>query len=64
MPKHPKPHVRKHLEKRSVDPERVPDNVMDTLNDMSEDELNAMHRVGESMEEADVDIHLRVSMMH
>ena len=59
-----KPHVQRHLEKRSVDPDDVPDGVIAALNDCTEDELKAMHRVGESMEVADVDVRVRVTMMH
>ncbi len=60
----PKPHVQKHLEKNGVDPAQVPGGVMAALNNCSEDELQAMRRVGDSMEAANLDAPLRVSMVH
>ena len=60
----PKPHVQKHLEKRNVDHTQVPDEVIVVLNDLSEPELQAMARVGESMEKANVDVSVRASMVH
>jgi len=56
--------VQRHLEKTGVDPARVPGNVMEALNDCSEDELTAMRRVADSMEAANLDAPLRVSMVH
>ena len=59
-----KPHVQRHLEKRSVDHAQVPDEVIETLNSCSEDELKAMARVGESMEKADLEVSVRIAMVH
>jgi hypothetical protein len=60
----PKPHVQQHLQKRGVDPTQVPSGVMAALNDCSESELQAMRRVGDTMEAANLDAPLRVSMVH
>lgn len=64
MPHEPHPHVHRHLKKRGVDPKDIPDSVIATLNDCSEDELAAMQRVGASMEEAKMDPPLRAAMVH
>jgi hypothetical protein len=64
MPHEPHPHVHKHLEKRGVDPKDVPDDVIATLNGLSEDELKALQRVGASMEDAKMDPPLRAAMVH
>jgi len=60
----PKPHVKHHLEKRGVDHQEVPDDVLAVLNDLSEDELKALRRVGASMEDANMDPPLRAAMVH
>ena len=60
----PKPHVKHHLEKRGVDHEDVPDDVLAVLNDLSDDELKALRRVGASMEDANMDPPLRAAMVH
>ena len=59
-----KPHVQRHLQQRGIDPKKVPDGVLTTLNDCSEAELKAMDRVGASMESANLDASLRISMVH
>jgi hypothetical protein len=59
-----KPHVQKHLQKRDVDHKQLPDEVIAALNDCSEGELNAMDRLGETMEKADVDVSVRITMVH
>jgi len=59
-----KPHVHQHLRKRSVDPDQVPDSVIAALNDCSEDELKAMDRVGAVLEAEEVEVSVRVSMVH
>jgi len=59
-----KPHVHEHLRKRNVDPEQVPDGVIDAFNDCTAAELKAMERLGEAMDADSVDVHLRVSMVH
>jgi hypothetical protein len=60
----PKPHVKHHLEKRGVDHTEIPDSVLAVLDDLSEDELKALRRVGASMEDADMDPPLRAAMVH
>jgi hypothetical protein len=60
----PKPHVQKHLEKNGVDPARVPGDVITALNDCTDDELMAMRRVADSMEAANLDAPVRVSVVH
>ena len=59
-----KPHVHEHLRKRKVDPEQVPDSVIDAFNDCTEAELKAMDRLGEAMDAESVDVHLRATMVH
>ena len=59
-----KPHVKQHLDKRGVEHKDVPESVLAVLNDLSEDELEALRRVGASMEDADMDPPLRAAMVH
>jgi hypothetical protein len=59
-----KPHVKSHLEKNNVKPEDLPDGVIEALNVCSQDELRAMDKVGASMEDANVDLQLRVFAVH
>ena len=60
----PKPHVKHHLEKRGVDHEEIPEEVLAVLNSLSDDELKALRRVGASMEDANMDHPLRAAMVH
>ena len=60
----PNQHVKHHLEKNGVDPSELPDSVIDALNDCSPDELNAMDRVGQSLEEANVPPGKAISSVH
>lgn len=60
----PKPHVKNHLEKNNVNPNHLPDDVIETLNSCSSDELKAMYKVGDSLQKADVEQTLRISAMH
>jgi hypothetical protein len=60
----PKEHVAKHLRKRDVSPDQLPGGVITALNDCSEAELNAMDKVGTSMEDAKLDPNLRISAVH
>ena len=66
MPEKPelKPHVREHLDKRDVDHTELPDEVIVVLNDFSESELDALARVGATMEETNVDVTIRAAMVH
>jgi hypothetical protein len=60
----PKPHVKNHLQKNNVNPNHLPDGVIETLNSCSPAELNAMYKVGDSLQEAKVETNLRISAMH
>ena len=60
----PEPNVKQHLEKRGVDHEEIPEEVLAVLNSLSDDELKALRRVGASMEKADMDPPLRAAMVH
>jgi hypothetical protein len=72
MPDHPqgggKPQpnerVAKHLKKNNVSPDQLPGDVITALNDCSQAELNAMDRVGTSMEDAKLAPNLRISAVH
>ena len=59
-----KPHVRKHLDKRNVEQTQLPDEVIVVLNDLSESELDALARVGATMEDTKVDVTVRAAMVH
>jgi hypothetical protein len=59
-----KAHVKTHLEKNNVDPKDLPDGVIVTLNDCTADELKAMDKVAASMENANMDLQLRVFAFH
>lgn len=58
------PHVKKHLEKNHVDPKDLPDGVIEALNACRPDELQAMDSVGASMDEANMDLRMRVMAIH
>jgi hypothetical protein len=45
-------HLKKHLKERGVDPDSLADGVYDTLNSLSADEVQALDRVGTSLEAA------------
>jgi hypothetical protein len=60
----PNQHVKHHLEKNGVDPSELPDSVIDTLNDLTPQELNAMDKVGESLEDASVSPTKAISAVH
>jgi predicted ATPase/class 3 adenylate cyclase len=60
----PEPHVKRHLEKNKVDPDQLPDSVIDTLNTCSEEELKTMDKVGDSLDKANVPSNLRISAVH
>jgi hypothetical protein len=60
----PNPHVKQHLEKNGVNPNQLPDSVIETLNTCSQQELQAMDKVGDSLEKANVDQNLSISAMH
>jgi hypothetical protein len=58
------PHVEKHLERRGVKPDDLPAGVLTTLNGLSESELDALHKVGASMDEAGVEPDMRLAAIH
>jgi hypothetical protein len=60
----PNQHTKHHLEKNGVDPSSLPDTVIDALNDCSPDELNAMDKVGASLEEANVPPGKAITAVH
>jgi hypothetical protein len=64
MPRPVKPHVRKHLEKNNVDPNDLPDAVIEALNVCSETELQHMDNIGARMEDANMDLQLRAFAFH
>ena len=49
MAKEPKEHVKKHLEKRGIDPRTLTDAVIDALNAFSEDELDKVDKLGAAL---------------
>jgi len=60
----PKPHVKKHLDNNDVKPGQLPDKVIDALNKCSQEELDAMDKVGDALEKAKVSPDLRIAAMH
>ena len=60
----PKEQVAKHLRKRDVSPDQLPDSVITALNACSEAELNAMESVMATMEDAKLEPNLRISAVH
>jgi hypothetical protein len=52
MPKPPNPKVKKYLQDIQVAESDVPDSVMDTLNGLSQSELDAVQKVGDSVKAA------------
>jgi hypothetical protein len=49
MPKQPKDHVKKHLDKNHVDPATLPDSVIDALNAFEPDELDKVDDLGAAL---------------
>jgi hypothetical protein len=64
MAKQPKEHVKAHLRKNGVDPGDLPDDVVETLNAFSPQELKQVDRLGETLEEADLTPNVRISAVH
>src|SRR6266516_2981546 len=50
--------------RRTVNPQDLPDGVIEALNVCSQDELQAMDKVGASMEDAKLDLQVRVFAIH
>jgi hypothetical protein len=60
----PNQHVKHHLDKNGVDPSELPDSVIVTLNSLSPQELNAMDKVGDSLEKENVSPNVSIAAMH
>lgn len=60
----PKQHVKQHLHKRGVDPGELPDSVIETLNNCSPEELNAIDQVGKSLTESNVPPSKAITAVH
>jgi hypothetical protein len=60
----PNQHVQQHLRKNGVNPNELPDSVIDALNSCSPEELNAMDKVGASLQDASVEPNLSVKSVH
>jgi hypothetical protein len=60
----PNDRVKKHLKKNGVEPSELPDSVIATLNTCSQDELDAMDRVGASLEDANVPPNKAITAVH
>ena len=60
----PNPQVKKHLDKNGVNPNQLPESVIAALNSCTPEELQAMDKVGDSLEKANVQPNLRISAMH
>ena len=60
----PEPRVEEHLKKNHVKPDQLPGSVIDALNTCSQDELDAMDRVGDALEKKNVAPDLRIAAMH
>ena len=51
MAKQPKEHVKKHLEKREIDPATLPDTVIDALNAL-DDQIDKVDDLGKALMDA------------
>jgi hypothetical protein len=60
----PEPRVKKHLDKNGVKDGQLPDRVIDALNKCSQEELDAMDKVGDALEKEDVAPNIRIAAMH
>jgi hypothetical protein len=60
----PNDKVKKHLDKNHVNPDDLPASVIDTLNTLTQDELDAMDKVGDSLDKAKVADKLWMSTVH
>jgi hypothetical protein len=60
----PNDKVKKHLDKNHVNPDDLPGSVIDTLNTLTQDELDAMDKVGDSLDKAKVADKLWMSTVH
>jgi hypothetical protein len=63
MPKQPKEHVKKHLDKRQINPATLPDPVIDALNAFTPEELNKVDDLGEALMNAPA-VSNKISVVH
>jgi hypothetical protein len=64
MPKPPKDHVKKHLEKRGIDPATLSDAAMDALNAFTPDELKKVDNLGTALTSDPLPDSQKVSAVH
>ena len=64
MAKPPKDHVKKHLDKRGIDPATLSDGVIDALNAFTEDELKRVDDLGTALTADPISSAGKVSVVH
>jgi hypothetical protein len=65
MPKEPKDHVKKHLEKTGLDPAHLSDGTIEVLNTFTEAELVKVHELGSQLQnEPNLSPDQKVSAVH
>jgi hypothetical protein len=64
MPKKPKEHVKKHLDRRKIDPATLPDPVIDALNAFTPEELIKVDNLGEALMNAGAAVSNKISVVH
>jgi hypothetical protein len=60
----PNQRVKDHLGKRKVDPKQLPNSVIDTMNTLTQEELDAMDKVGESLMGSNVPPNKAITAVH
>jgi hypothetical protein len=60
----PNERVKNHLGKRKVDPKQLPDSVINTMNTLTQEELDAMDKVGESLMDSNVPPGKAITAVH
>jgi hypothetical protein len=60
----PNERVKNHLAKNHVNPKSLPDSVIDTMNTCTQEELDAMYKVGESLDTANVPPGKAITAVH
>lgn len=65
MPKEPKEHVKKHLEKRGIPVSDLTDDVVDALDAFSKEELDRVDTLGDAlMNDGMLDSNQKISAVH
>jgi hypothetical protein len=65
MPKEPKEHVKKHLEKRGIPVSDLTDQVVDALDAFSKEELDRVDTLGDAlMNDGMLDSNQKISAVH